>query len=74
MPSSGYIYDITGTTPFQVYVSFSGDVTQYYYINEIVTGDLPYTFDLPRAIQDQTAYCVKIVDGDGCIITGCTTT
>ena len=74
MPSTGYIYNITGSTPFQVYISFSGDSTQYYYIDQITSAQLPYEFNLPKAIQDMNAYCVKIVDSDGCIITGCTTT
>lgn len=70
MPSSVQVNNITGTTPFDVYLCMSGG-TPCYYISQINTLDLPYTFDIPYPIQNFKYYCLRVIDYDGCEITNC---
>ena len=73
MPTSITINNISGTSPYDVYLS-PVDETNYFYMDHIESVDLPYTFVVPKALANQKQYCIRIKDGDGCIITGCTTT
>jgi hypothetical protein len=71
MPTTITVSDITGSTPFDVYLCLSGG-SPCYYITSVDSGDLPYDFTVPSPIEKFTYYCMKVVDSDGCIITGCT--
>jgi hypothetical protein len=62
---------ISGASPFDVYICLSGG-SPCYYITSIDSGDLPYDFTVPSPIEKFTYYCMKVVDSDGCVITGCT--
>lgn len=62
---------VSGSTPFDVYICLSGG-SPCYYITSINSGDLPYDFTVPYPIQEFSYYCMKVVDSDGCTITGCT--
>ena len=72
MPTLVTVSNITGTTPYEIYISVSGS-TNYYYIDQIQSMDLPYDFILPSPLQDLNNYCLRVEDGDGCIITSCFT-
>ena len=71
MPTTITVSDITGSTPFDVYICLSGG-SPCYYITSVDSGDLPYDFTVPTPIDKYTYYCMRVVDSDGCIITGCT--
>jgi hypothetical protein len=70
MPTLVTINNITGSSPYEVYLCNSG-VTPCYYIDFIESGDLPYTFTPPVPLQELNYYCVKVVDSNGCIISEC---
>ena len=72
MPNSVTVTNITGTTPYEIYLCLSGE-TPCYYIDYIESSQLPYVFNVPSPIQDLGGYCLKIVDNDGCIINNCFT-
>lgn len=61
------ISSITGTSPFDVYIC-QGDGSGCFYISEINT--VPYTFEIPPPYDTSLEYMLKIVDADGCQITG----
>jgi hypothetical protein len=71
MPTTITVNNITGSTPFDVYLCLSGG-SPCYYVKSIGSGELPYNFSVPKPIQDFSYYCLKVVDVNGCIITGCT--
>jgi hypothetical protein len=71
MPTTITVSNITGSTPFDVYLCLSGG-SPCYYITSIGGGSLPYDFTVPTPIEKFTYYCMKVVDSDGCVITGCT--
>jgi hypothetical protein len=60
------ITNITGQTPFDIYICQS-DGTGCIYIKRInTTSD---SFIIPAAYNQSTSYLLKIVDSKGCIIT-----
>jgi hypothetical protein len=61
------INNITGQTPYDVYVCQS-DGTGCFYISTISTT--PYVFDIPAPNNVSTSYMLKIIDANNCIITG----
>lgn len=61
------INDITGQTPFDVYICQSGG-TGCFYITRIT--EPPYTFTIPYPYNVSTAYMLKIIDANNCIISG----
>ena len=65
------INSLTGTSPYDVYICQSGG-TSCFYISTIVTGDLPYIFDIPSPYNNGDSYMVKVVDDENCVITGIT--
>jgi hypothetical protein len=71
MPTTITVSDITGSTPFDVYICLSGG-SPCYYITSVDGSSLPYDFTVPSPIEMFSYYCMKVVDADGCIITGCT--
>lgn len=67
MPIEITISDITGTTPFDVYVCDTGNTTCIY-VNTINSGDLPYVFRVPLIFQNLPGYNLKVIDDIDCII------
>lgn len=67
------ISNITGSTPFDIYICQSGG-TSCFYINTISSAQLPnYEFDIPPPYDTSTSYMLKVIDSLGCIISGTTT-
>ena len=61
------INDITGQTPFDIYICQS-DGTGCFYMATISTT--PYVFDIPPPYDTSIEYMLKVVDRNGCVITG----
>jgi hypothetical protein len=61
------IYDITGQTPFDIYVCQTGD-TNCFYITRI--NETNYNFLMPKPYDTSSSYLLKIIDGNGSVITG----
>lgn len=72
MPTTITVSNITGSTPFDIYLCITGG-TPCYFISRIDSGDLPYSFSVPTPIQDLPGYDLRVTDSVGCIITGTTT-
>jgi hypothetical protein len=70
MPVSVTVSNITGSTPFEVYLATSGS-SSYFYIDYIETSDLPYVFTVPQPLQDSPGFCLKVIDNIGCEINNC---
>jgi len=70
MPVLVNVNNITGSTPFQVYLCLSGG-TPCYFVDKISSSELPYNFYIPNSIENFQYYCVKVIDADGCIINNC---
>jgi hypothetical protein len=68
MPTDITINNISGQTPFDVYVCDTG-YTTCIYVSTIVSGDLPYVFEIPPVYSSLTDFVVKIVDSNDCIKT-----
>ena len=63
------INNITGQTPFDIYVCQpTGD--SCFYINTITALELPYVFDIPEPYNTGTSYMIKAIDFNNCSITG----
>jgi len=65
MPTDITINNITGSTPFQVYVC-DDPINTCVYVDTI--SSLPYVFQIPQILDGQSSYNLKIVDNNGCII------
>lgn len=63
------ISDISGTTPYDIYIC-QPNGSSCFYINTI--NSTPYVFDIPEPYDTGLAYMLKVVDGQNCIITGVT--
>jgi hypothetical protein len=61
------IYSITGQSPYDVYICQSNN-TGCFYMTTITS--LPYTFDIPSPYNNASSYLLKIIDNNGCIISG----
>ena len=72
MPSIITVSDITGSTPFQVYLCPSGS-TSCYFISNVTSSQLPYSFNVPIPLSNNTNFCLQVIDYDGCKITNCFT-
>jgi hypothetical protein len=62
------VNDITGSTPFDVYVCDSSQTTCIY-INQITNLELPYNFIIPPPFDTQSSYVLRVIDTYGCEIT-----
>lgn len=65
MPTDITIIDITGQTPYDVYLC-DDPITTCVYIDTITTGDIPYTFSVPVIFQSLSTLNLKVVDDDDC--------
>jgi hypothetical protein len=61
------ISSLTGVSPYDVYVCQSGG-TNCFYITTITSA--PYSFDIPAPYNTNTAYMLKLIDSNNCIISG----
>jgi hypothetical protein len=68
MPTDITINNISGTTPFDVYVCDTG-YTSCIYVSTITSGELPYTFEIPPVYSSLTDFIVKVVDDNDCVVT-----
>jgi hypothetical protein len=66
------ISDITGATPYDIYIC-QPDGTSCFYIDTIASTELPYEFDIPVPYDTANQYMLKAIDNNSCIITGTTT-
>lgn len=66
------ISNITGATPFDIYIC-QPNGTSCFYIDTITSSELPYVFDIPTPYDTGTEYMLKAVDNNNCNITGTTT-
>jgi len=64
MPTKITINNITGATPFDIYVC-DNPITNCIYINTIST--LPYEFNIPSILENQDDYNLKVIDDNNCI-------
>lgn len=67
MPIDITINNITGSTPFDIYVCDTGS-TYCVYVNTVNSGDLPYTFEVPVVYINSTSVNLRIVDDNNCEI------
>jgi hypothetical protein len=68
MPKTITINNVTGITPYDVYLC--GDPVQFndtncYYIG--TTSTLPYSFTIPDCLQNVSSYNLKVVSFNKCI-------
>lgn len=59
------INNITGSSPFDIYICQS-DGTGCFYIT--TTSTIPYVFDIPTPYDNSTSYLLKIIDSNNCLI------
>ncbi len=64
MPIDITINNITGASPYDVYVC-DDPVSTCIYINTITI--LPYQFEVPSIMSSNTVFNLKIVDSNGCL-------
>jgi hypothetical protein len=65
MPTIVTINDITGATPFDIYIC-DNPITTCIYIDTV--SSVPYSFDIPLVFEGQNDYTLKIVDNNDCEI------
>jgi hypothetical protein len=66
------INDITGQTPYNVYIC-QNTGAGCFYISTITNSSLPYIFNIPQPYDTASSYMLKVVDANNCIISGVTT-
>jgi len=64
------ITNITGSSPYDIYICQSGG-TGCFYITTITS--VPYSFVIPEPYDMSDSYMLKIIDNNDCIISGITT-
>jgi len=67
MPIDITINNISGSTPFDVYVCDTG-MTSCVYVSTINSGDLPYTFGVPIIYANSTEFNLRVIDDNECQI------
>lgn len=63
------ISNITGASPYDIYICQTGG-TGCFYISTITST--PYSFSIPEPYDNSPAYMLKIIDNFNCVITGVT--
>lgn len=63
------ISDITGATPYDIYIC-QPNGSSCFYINTITYLQLPYEFDIPIPYNTATEYMLKVIDNNNCVISG----
>jgi len=67
MPTDITINDITGQTPYDVYLCDDPETTCIY-IDTITSLDFPYTFNVPFPLEALTSFTLKVVDDNECVV------
>ena len=67
MPIDITVTDISGQTPFDLWVCDTG-ATYCVYAATINSVDLPYTFEVPVPFSSSIGVNLKIIDQNNCII------
>ena len=67
------ISSITGSSPYDVYICQSAG-TQCFYISTVTQAEInsTYIFDIPIPYDTSSSYMLKLIDNNGCIISGTT--
>jgi hypothetical protein len=65
MPTTITINDVTGLTPFDIYLC-DNPLTTCVYVDTYSGGT--YSFDVPLIIDGQLSYNIKVVDSNNCEI------
>lgn len=65
MPTNILINNISGSTPFNVYLCDEFNVTCTY-IDTIPSSALPYTFQVPSVMEGQVSFNIKVIDNNSC--------
>jgi hypothetical protein len=65
MPTTITINDVTGLTPFDIYLC-DDPLTTCVYVDTYSGGT--YSFDVPLIIDGQLSYNIKVVDSNNCEI------
>ena len=66
MPTNININNISGATPFNVYLCDEFNITCVY-IDTVPSTSLPYDFQVPSIMESQVSFNLKVVDNNGCI-------
>ena len=66
MPTTITISNLSGSTPYDVYIC-SNPSTTCIYIDTITS--VPYNFDVPLYFDNQPSYILKVIDNNDCVIT-----
>ena len=66
MPTNININNISGATPFNVYLCDEFNITCVY-IDTVPSSSLPYVFQVPSIMEGQISFNIKVVDNNGCI-------
>jgi len=61
------INNIVGQPPYDIYICQTGG-TSCFYMTTI--NSTPYSFDIPAPYNTSSAYMLKVIDNNGCVITG----
>ena len=70
MPVQVTISSLTGNSPYDLYVCDTALTACTF----VVTFAYPsYVFNLPAPYDEDSEFCLKIIDADGCWITSCKT-
>jgi hypothetical protein len=65
MPTNINISNISGATPFNVYLCDDTIITCVY-IDTIPSSSLPYDFQVPSIMEGQVSFNLKVIDNNGC--------
>lgn len=65
MPTNININNISGATPFNVYLCDEFNITCVY-IDTVPSSSLPYNFQVPSIMEGQGSFNLKVVDNNGC--------
>lgn len=66
MPTVVTINDISGTTPYDIYIC-DNPITKCIYIDRI--NSIPYQFEIPTIMVKFSEFNLKVVDSSGCEVT-----
>ena len=64
MPTNIYINNISGATPFNVYLCDESNITCVYI--DTLPSSLPYDFQVPSIMEGQISFNLKVIDNNGC--------
>jgi hypothetical protein len=65
MPTNININNISGATPFNVYLCDEFNITCIY-IDTVPSSSLPYNFQVPSIMEGQVSFNIKVVDNNSC--------